>query len=101
MSTMVPELKLVGGRATRRAPAWEFAAAMSELASGVVLVTSRIGGRPWGTTVTAFASVSAEPPTVLVSLCADSASARAVAGAGRFGVSVLAAEHERVARYCA
>jgi flavin reductase (DIM6/NTAB) family NADH-FMN oxidoreductase RutF len=96
---MVPELKLVGGRARGSAPAPEFAAAMSELASGVVLVTSRVGGRPWGTTVTAFTSVSADPPTILVSLCTELASARAIAETGRFGVSVLADEHEAVARY--
>ena len=46
----------------------EFADAMSTLASGVVLVTCRLADRPWGMTVTAFASVSAYPPTVLVSL---------------------------------
>ena len=49
-------------------PAEDFAEAMSALASGVVLVTCWIGDRPWGMTVTAFASVSADPPTVLVSL---------------------------------
>ena len=46
----------------------DFADAMSTLASGVVLVTCRLADRPWGMTVTAFASVSAYPPTVLVSL---------------------------------
>jgi flavin reductase (DIM6/NTAB) family NADH-FMN oxidoreductase RutF len=76
-----------------------FAEAMSALASGVVLVTSRLGGRPWGTTVTAFASVSADPPTVLVSLGSEGTSARAIAAAGSFGVSILAAEQRAVARY--
>ncbi len=80
------------------APA-EFAEAMSALASGVVLVTSRLGDRPWGTTVTAFASVSADPPTVLVSLDSEGTSARAIAAAGSFGVSILAADQRALARY--
>jgi flavin reductase (DIM6/NTAB) family NADH-FMN oxidoreductase RutF len=63
---------------------------MSELASGVVLVTSWVGERPWGMTVTAFASVSADPPTVLVSLGSSTRSAQAIAAEGRFGVSILA-----------
>jgi flavin reductase (DIM6/NTAB) family NADH-FMN oxidoreductase RutF len=82
-----------------RAPVPEFAEAMSALASGVVLVTTRLGDRPWGTTVTAFASVSADPPTVLVSLDSEGTSARAIAAAGSFGVSILAAEHRALARY--
>ena len=40
-------------------------------------------------TVTAFASVSADPPTVLVSLGSEHASARAIAATRRFGVSIL------------
>jgi flavin reductase ActVB len=76
----------------------EFTDSMAELASGVVLVTSRIGGRTWGTTATSFTSVSADPPTVLVALAADSRAARAIDETGRFGVLVLAAEHVDVAR---
>src|SRR5437868_6187726 len=80
-------------------PTADFADAMSALATGVVLVTSRLGARPWGTTVTAFASVSTDPPTVLVSLETEARSARAIAATGSFGVSVLAAEHRALARY--
>jgi flavin reductase (DIM6/NTAB) family NADH-FMN oxidoreductase RutF len=80
-------------------PVPEFAEAMSTLASGVVLVTSRLGGRPWGTTVTGFLSVSADPPTVLVSLDSEGTSARTIAAVGHFGVSILAAEQWALARY--
>jgi flavin reductase (DIM6/NTAB) family NADH-FMN oxidoreductase RutF len=76
-----------------------FALAMSELASGVVLVTCWLDDRAWGMTVTAFASVSADPPTVLVSLRPEGRSARAIEATRRFGVSILAAEHVAVARY--
>jgi flavin reductase (DIM6/NTAB) family NADH-FMN oxidoreductase RutF len=77
----------------------KFADAMSMLASGVVLVTSRVSGRPWGTTVTAFISVSAEPPTVLISLASATASAHAITTSGRFGVSILGDDQLAVARF--
>jgi flavin reductase (DIM6/NTAB) family NADH-FMN oxidoreductase RutF len=79
--------------------ATEFADAMSTLASGVVLVTGRVADRPWGTTVTAFASVSAAPPTVLVSLLSRLASADAIAIARGFGVSILSRDQLDVAEY--
>lgn len=79
----------------------EFTDAMSTLASGVVLVTTRFAGRPWGMTVTAFASVSTDPPMVLVSLGADTVSARAIGAAGVFGVSVLARTQVCVAAHAA
>ena len=80
-------------------PAPEFAEAMSTLASGVVLVTCRVGGRPWGLTVTAFTSVSADPPLVLVSLRSSTTSTDAIKASGRFGVSILAEGQEAVANH--
>ena len=65
---MPPALKLITDPTPESASTAEFVDAMSALASGVVLVTCWVGDRPWGMTVTAFASVSADPPTVLVSL---------------------------------
>jgi flavin reductase (DIM6/NTAB) family NADH-FMN oxidoreductase RutF len=96
---MVPELKLVTEPARGSAPAPEFVDAMSALAGGVVLVTCRVGGRPWGMTVTAFASVSADPPIILVSLGSDTTSARAIRASRRFGVNILADGQENVARH--
>ena len=95
---MIPELKLVKEPALDSAPAPEFLAAMSELASGVALVTCLVGGRPWGMTVTAFTSVSADPPTVLVSLRSDGTSATAIRATRRFAVNILAGGQEVVAR---
>jgi flavin reductase (DIM6/NTAB) family NADH-FMN oxidoreductase RutF len=96
---MRPELQLVPDPAPTSAPGDGFAEAMSTLASGVVIVTCTADGRPWGMTVTAFTSVSADPPTVLVSLDSAGTSASAIAASGRFGVSVLAANHVALARY--
>jgi flavin reductase (DIM6/NTAB) family NADH-FMN oxidoreductase RutF len=52
-------------------------------------------------TVTAFQSVSADPPVVLVSLDSGTTAAAAVAAGGGFGVAVLAADQEDVARAAA
>jgi flavin reductase (DIM6/NTAB) family NADH-FMN oxidoreductase RutF len=76
----------------------DFTRAMSRLASGVVMVTCRLDGRPWGLTVSAVASVSAEPPTILVSLGSETASARTIAASKSFGVSILGRHHRAVAR---
>ena len=93
---MYPELTLVDDEHAATAA---FTDAMSALASGVVLVTCSVDGRSWGTTVTAFASVSADPPTVLVSLSSGGVAARAIAADGAFGISILAADQVDVAAY--
>jgi 3-hydroxy-9,10-secoandrosta-1,3,5(10)-triene-9,17-dione monooxygenase reductase component len=95
---MRPALKLIDDPTPEFAPTSEFAEAMSTLAGGVVLVTCWVGDRPWGMTVTAFASVSDNPPTVLVSLGSATTSARAITATGSFGVSILAEEQLAVAR---
>ena len=95
---MQPALKLVTDPPRESAPISDFVAAMSTLASGVVLVTTWLGDRPWGMTVTAFASVSAEPPTILVSLGSTTTSAHAIMATRGFGVSILADEQVAVAR---
>ncbi len=50
-----------------------FRHAMRLLAGGVVVVTTRVDGRPWGLTVSACCSLTAAPPRVLVSLDARTA----------------------------
>jgi flavin reductase (DIM6/NTAB) family NADH-FMN oxidoreductase RutF len=72
---------------------------MSFLASGVVVVTASIDGRPWGMTVSAACPVSVDPPTMLVSLNTRTALAQAVADTGRFGVNVLGQEALAVAQF--
>jgi flavin reductase (DIM6/NTAB) family NADH-FMN oxidoreductase RutF len=95
---MPPALKLITDPARESAPTSDFVAAMSRLASGVGLVTCWVGDRPWGMTLTAFASVSPEPPTILVSLGSATTSARAITATGSFGVSILAEEQLALAR---
>jgi flavin reductase (DIM6/NTAB) family NADH-FMN oxidoreductase RutF len=95
---MPSALKLITDPIQESAPISDFLDAMSTLASGVVLVTSWVDDRPWGMTATAFASVSAEPPTILVSLGSTTTSARAITAMRSFGVSILAKEQLALAR---
>jgi len=74
-----------------------FKAAMRVLPSGVVMVTTRVGGRPWGLTISACCSLSAEPPQILVSLRSTTISAQEILQSERFGVSILAAEQKVLA----
>jgi flavin reductase (DIM6/NTAB) family NADH-FMN oxidoreductase RutF len=96
---MSPRLELIPNPASEPASAADFTAAMSAFAAGVAIVTCRVEGRPWGTTVTALTSVSTNPPTILVSIGAEATAARAIAADGRFGVSLLGVEHLHVAQY--
>ena len=62
---------------------------MSCLAAGVVLVTSWIKGRAWGTTVSSCSSLSVAPPLLLVCLGSASVSTRMIMEQQCFGVNVL------------
>lgn len=62
---------------------------MRRVAASVTVVTTDGPAGRQGATVSAFSSVSADPPTVLICLFADSRIARAVAANGRFCVNVL------------
>lgn len=72
----------------------EFRSALAHRASGVTIVTSRDGDEVRGMTVSAFSSVSLDPPLVLV--CADRASdTRSVIDrSGVFAVHVLGREQQ-------
>ena len=75
-----------------------FRQALSQFAAGVTVVTTRCAdGSPRGLTVTAFCSVSLDPPLVLVSIDNRSEAHDGFA-AGTFAVSVLAEGQEEVSR---
>src|SRR5512134_2266478 len=75
-----------------------FRQALSQFAAGVTVVTTRCGdGTPRGLTVTAFCSVSLDPPLVLVSIDNRSEAHDGFAE-GAFAVSVLAEGQEEVSR---
>jgi flavin reductase (DIM6/NTAB) family NADH-FMN oxidoreductase RutF len=74
----------------------QFKLAMSHFASGVTVVTTEHEGRQYGMTVSAFASLSLHPPLVLVCIEKNVKSHDAIAAAGVFGVSMLAASQQDV-----
>jgi flavin reductase len=67
----------------------DFIRAMRTVAHSVTVVTSEGSGGRWGSTVSAFTSVSADPPSILVCLNAESRIAGIVRANGRYAVNVL------------
>ena len=79
-----------------------FRRAMTRFASGVTIVTtSDSTGRRWGFTASAFASLSLDPPLVLVCQHRGADSHPAFTAASHFIVNVLGREHEALARHFA
>jgi flavin reductase (DIM6/NTAB) family NADH-FMN oxidoreductase RutF len=74
-----------------------FRAAMSQVATPVVVVTAFSQGEPHGTTVGAFTSLSLDPPMISVALDRQSELLAKLRGAERFGVNVLASDQEELA----
>jgi flavin reductase (DIM6/NTAB) family NADH-FMN oxidoreductase RutF len=88
------------GPATNAEPtelATKFREVMAGVATPVSVVTSMGDGLPHGTTVSAFASLSMDPPMVLVSLDRGSDLLALVRETGRFGVNVLGSDQARLA----
>lgn len=81
-----------------RAPVAEaFREVMAGVATPVSVVTTLTDGRPYGTTVSAFASLSLSPPMVLVSLDRRSGLLALLAEDAAFGVNVLGAQQADLA----
>lgn len=77
----------------------EFRTALSRFASGVTVVTTTDAhGKPWGMTVSAFSSLSLDPPLILI--CID----KKASGHGHFtpdsafAVNILGEDQEEVSR---
>jgi 3-hydroxy-9,10-secoandrosta-1,3,5(10)-triene-9,17-dione monooxygenase reductase component len=75
-----------------------FRTVMGHFATGVAVVTVDAPGGPQGMTVNAIASLSLDPLLVLVCFDNGARTLPEVRRAGRFGVNVLAAGQERIAR---
>jgi len=73
-----------------------FKTALSRFASGVTVVTVDADGTKHGMTASSFASVSLDPPRVLV--CLDKSSRTRALLSDTFAVNVLSAEQESVSR---
>jgi len=76
-----------------------FHEAMASLASGVAVITTRRpDGAPCGLAATSVSSYSAEPPSLLASIGHRSRCHDALASCDRFGVHILHAGEEHIAR---
>jgi flavin reductase (DIM6/NTAB) family NADH-FMN oxidoreductase RutF len=74
--------------------------AMSQFATGVIVLS--VGGEHiHGMTANAFSSVSLDPPTVLCCVSHSAVMHKAMLASRRFGISVLGAEQESLARHFA
>lgn len=82
---------------TRLALQQAFRSAMSNVAAAVSVVTTVQEGRSHGTTVSAFMSLSMNPPQVLVSLDRTSGLLARLHVGSTLGLNVLAAHQEEVA----
>src|SRR5213595_332063 len=77
----------------------QFRQLLGRFATGVTVLTTRDpAGRPIGMTASSVASVSLEPPLVLVSVDRKNDMYPALSAAQRFVLNVLAADQEAVSR---
>jgi flavin reductase (DIM6/NTAB) family NADH-FMN oxidoreductase RutF len=76
----------------------DFRQALSRFASGVTIVTVADDDELHGMTASAFASVSLDPPRVLVCLDKTSHTRALLSELGSFAISVLNAEQEEISR---
>jgi flavin reductase (DIM6/NTAB) family NADH-FMN oxidoreductase RutF len=79
----------------------DFQAAFGNVAASVAIVTTLVAGRPHGTTVTAFTSLSANPPLLMVALDQRSDLLATMQPGSAFGVNVLSHEQAGIAMACA
>ena len=75
-----------------------FREALSAVCAPVAVVTSFFDQRPHGTTVSAFCSLSLEPPLVLVALDRGSDLLRMIRSARRYGINVLGHDQTAIAK---
>ena len=78
--------------------ATRFRHTLGKFASGVTVVTTEHEGEQAGITVSAFSSLSLEPPLVLICIDRKVRSHDVIAGAGLFAVNILEASQEEVSR---
>ena len=71
---------------------------MASACSSVSVVTTEDTGAPHGTTVSAFCSLSVNPPMILVSLDNSSRLLRRIRTSRRFGLNLLASDQSDLAR---
>ncbi len=74
----------------------DFKQAMRRFVSGVTVVTTAADGVKTGITVSAFSSLSLDPPLVLICIDKNAAAHDVIQRAGKFAVNILGADQESV-----
>lgn len=69
---------------------------MGTFATGVTVVSTRIGDETWGMTANAVTSLSLDPPLVLVAVDKKSQSHNNFSEGGCFAMNILSAEQEEI-----
>jgi 3-hydroxy-9,10-secoandrosta-1,3,5(10)-triene-9,17-dione monooxygenase reductase component len=73
-----------------------FRTVLRRFATGVAVVTTWDGDRPWGTTVNSFSSVSLRPPLVVVAFDRGRSIVPALRATGRYAVNVLGEDQNAI-----
>ena len=76
----------------------QFRSVINQLARAVSVVTCALDGQPYGATVSAFESLSINPPMMLVSLNRHSMLLHIIVQARRFRINVLSAGQQEIAQ---
>ena len=74
----------------------DFVRAMRNVVSGVAIITTFYESQLWGMTVSAFTTVCAEPPTLMVCVNTRTVLATVLREGSGFGVNVLSQDQEFV-----
>lgn len=75
----------------------EFRDVIGRFASGVAIITTALNGTPYGTTASAVASVTLEPPMLLICMNRESGTGRAITVVRRFAVNILSEDQADLA----
>ena len=70
--------------------------ALRQFASGVTVVTAEHEGMRYGITVSAFTSISIDPPIIMVAINMGGEFAGVITGAEHFAVHILSAGQQRI-----
>jgi flavin reductase (DIM6/NTAB) family NADH-FMN oxidoreductase RutF len=95
---MATDSAIDNGDEMRRLTPEEFRDVIGHFASGVTVITAFHDGKPFGTTASAFTSLSLEPPMVLVCMNKTSETGMAIHAAGHFAVNILSEEQQEEAK---
>jgi len=79
----------------------EFRNVLGRFATGVTVITTEFEAQVYGMTANAFMSVSLSPPLILISVDNRARMNGYLAASRRYGVSILAEDHEHFSRHFA